>query len=247
MSTTPYRWRWLAFAVILTGTVMDLLDGTVVNVAAPNIRTSLGGSYSALQWISAGYTLAMAVMLITGGRLGDLLGRKRMFLVGAAGFTLASIACALSVNSEMLIGGRVLQGALGAVMVPQGLGMIREMFPPKEMAAAFGLFGPVIGIATLLGPIVAGGLIDADLFGTGWRMIFLINAPLGLAAVYLGIKYLPNTGGTHSARLDVTGMVLVTAASLMLIYPLIQGRELGWPAWTFALIAGSVLLFTGFI
>jgi EmrB/QacA subfamily drug resistance transporter len=247
MSTTPYRWRWLAFAVILTGTVMDLLDSTVVNVAAPNIRTSLGGSYSALQWISAGYTLAMAVMLITGGRLGDLLGRKRMFLVGAAGFTLASIACALSANSEMLIAGRVLQGALGAVMVPQGLGMIREMFPPKEMAAAFGLFGPVIGIATLLGPIVAGGLIDADLFGTGWRMIFLINAPLGLAAVYLGIKYLPNTGGTHSARLDVTGMVLVTAASLMLIYPLIQGRELGWPAWTFALIAGSVLLFAGFI
>jgi EmrB/QacA subfamily drug resistance transporter len=247
MSTTPYRWRWLAFAVILTGTVMDLLDSTVVNVAAPNIRAGLGGGYSALQWMSAGYTLAMAVMLITGGRLGDLFGRKRMFLIGAAGFTLASIACALSVNSETLIAARVLQGALGAVMVPQGLGMIREMFPPKEMAAAFGLFGPVIGISTLLGPIVAGGMIDADLFGAGWRMIFLINAPLGLAAVYLGVKYLPNTPGTHFARLDVTGMVLVTAASLMLIYPLIQGRELGWPAWVFAVIAGSLPLFAAFL
>src|SRR3954452_13733875 len=137
-----YRWRWLILATVLTVEVMDLLDSTVVNIAAPTIRKDLGGTYTTIQWIAAGYTLAFAVMLVTGGRLGDIVGRKRMFLVGAAGFTLSSVLCAFAQSPEMLIGSRVLQGALGAVMIPQGFGVIKMIFPVSELAAAFGAFGP---------------------------------------------------------------------------------------------------------
>src|SRR3989440_1157466 len=175
--TTPYRWRWLVLAVILAAEIMDLLDGTVVNIAAPTIRKDLGGTYTAIQWIAAGYTLAFAVMLITGGRLGDIVGRKRMFLLGAVGFTISSVLCAFAQSPEMLIGSRVLQGALGAVMIPQGFGVIKMIFPPKEMAAAVGSFGPVLGLSAGCGPILAGALIDADWFGTGWGPIFLIHLP----------------------------------------------------------------------
>src|SRR5436190_21305942 len=142
-TAAPYRWRWLVLAVILAAEVMDLLDSTVVNIAAPTIRKDLGGTYAAIQWIAAGYTLAFAVMLVTAGRLGDILGRRRMFLVGAAGFALSSVLCAFAQSPEMLIGSRVLQGALGAVMIPQGFGVIKMIFPASELAAAFGAFGPV--------------------------------------------------------------------------------------------------------
>ncbi|MEV1249379.1 MFS transporter [Nonomuraea sp. NPDC050022] len=242
----PYRWRWVALFVILAAEVMDLLDALVTSIAAPTIQKDLGGSSSLVQWLVAGYTLAMAVGLITGGRLGDLYGRKRMFVIGALGFTAASLLCGIAANPEMLIAGRVVQGLFGAVMLPQGLGLIKEMFPPREMGKAFGMFGPVMTISSVGGPILAGWLIDADLFGTGWRMIFLINLPLGLAAALAGMRFLPEFRLSNATRLDLVGMLLVSAAAFLLIFPLIQGRELDWPVWTFVSMAASIVLFAVF-
>ncbi|MEZ7127282.1 MFS transporter [Nonomuraea sp. AD125B] len=241
-----YRWRWVALFVILAAEVMDLLDALVTTIAAPTIQRDLGGSDSLVQWLGAGYTLAMAVGLITGGRLGDLYGRKRMFLIGAFGFTAASLLCGIAVSPEMLIAARVLQGLFGAVMLPQGLGLIKEMFPPHEMGKAFGMFGPVMTISSVGGPVLAGWLVDADFFGTGWRMIFLINLPLGLAAALAGIRFLPEFRLSNATRLDLGGVGLVSLAALLLIYPLIQGREQGWPWWTFASMAASIVVFAVF-
>ncbi|MEU4696230.1 DHA2 family efflux MFS transporter permease subunit [Nonomuraea dietziae] len=243
---TAYRWRWPALFVILAAEVMDLIDAMVTQIAAPTIQKEIGGSAGLIQWLVSGYTLAMAVGLITGGRLGDLYGRKRMFVIGALGFTVASLLCGVSVSPEMLIGSRVLQGLFGAVMIPQGLGLIREMFPPEEIGKAFGLFGPVMTISSVGGPVLAGWLVDADLFGTGWRMIFLINLPIGIAAVLAALRFLPEFRLSNATRLDLGGMVLVSAAAFLLIFPLIQGQEAGWPAWTFACMAGSVVMFALF-
>ncbi len=239
-SAPPYRWRWLVLATVLTVEVMDLLDSTVVNIAAPTIRADLGGSYVAIQWIAAGYTLAFAVMLVTGGRLGDIVGRRRMFVLGAAGFLLTSTACAFAQSPELLIGSRVLQGAFGAVMVPQGFGIIKQVFPPADLGKAFGAFGPVIGLSAVCGPILAGALISADWWGTSWRMIFLINVPLGLLAIAGAFAFMPESRTAGARRLDLPGAALVTTALFLLIYPLVQGRELGWPWWSFALLAAAV-------
>jgi EmrB/QacA subfamily drug resistance transporter len=242
----PYAYRWIALFVILAAEVMDLLDALVTTIAGPTIRTDIGGPDSMIQWLGAGYTLAMAVGVVTGGRLGDLYGRRRMFLIGAAGFTLASLSCAFAQSPGMLITSRVCQGLLGAVMLPQGLGMIKEMFPPSETAKAFGAFGPVIGMSAVGGPILAGWLVTADWFGAGWRMIFLINVPLGVAAVLGALRYLPRAAGTHGTRLDLTGVGIMSAASFLIVYPLVEGRDLGWPLWIFGCMAASVLLFAVF-
>ena len=243
----PYRWRWLVLATVLAVEVMDLLDSTIVNVAAPTIRTDLGGSYTAIQWIAAGYTLAFAVMLVTGGRLGDIVGRRRMFVIGAAGFMLTSVLCAFAQSPEMLVTSRVLQGALGAVMVPQGFGIIKQVFPPADLGKAFGAFGPVIGLSAVCGPILAGALIDADLLGTGWRMIFLINVPVAAAAIVGALVLMPESRSPGATRLDLPGAVLVTAALLLLVYPLVQGRELGWPWWSYAMMIAAVPVLAGFV
>ncbi|MEV8096976.1 MFS transporter [Kitasatospora sp. NPDC085879] len=239
----PYRWRWAALFVILAAEVMDLLDSLVTNIAAPSIRADIGGGESTIQWMGAAYTLAMAIGLITGGRLGDIFGRRRMFLIGAVGFTLGSIGCGLAQGPDQLIAARVFQGLLGAVMLPQGLGMLKEMFSEKEQATAFGLFGPVMGLSTVGGPILAGWLVDADLFGTGWRMIFLINIPLGLFAIVGGLTFLPEWKSARAVRLDLLGALLAAAGSALMIFPLVQGREHDWPVWAFALIAASVAVF----
>ncbi|WP_406195396.1 MFS transporter [Kitasatospora sp. NBC_01560] len=240
---TGYRLRWAALAVILAAEVMDLLDTTIVGVASPAIRSDFGGTDAQIQWISASYTLAFAVLLITGARLGDLLGRKRLFVAGAAGFTLASVLCAASAGSGTLIAARTVQGLFAALLIPQGLGLIKSMFPPKEIGAAFGLFGPVLGLSSVLGPTLGGYLTDADWFGTGWRMVFLINLPLGLLAVLTGLKVLPTDRTARTAgagRLDPVGVLLLSAAVLLLVYPLVQGRELGWPLWTYLAMAASL-------
>ncbi|MEV6968474.1 MFS transporter [Hamadaea sp. NPDC051192] len=244
----PYRWRWLVLWLVLGAEVVDLLDATVVNIAAPSIHRALGGSDSMIQWIGAGYTLAFAVMLVTGGRLGDIFGRKRMFLIGAVGFGLASALCATAQDPAMLITARVLQGGLGAMMIPQGFGILKAVFPPAEIGKAFGAFGPVMGLSAVGGPILAGALIDADWFGTGWRMIFLINVPIVLFAVLGSLRFMPSVSPVSPRpRLDLGGMVLLSLASALLIYPLIQGREQGWPAWIFGLLAGSVVFFGLFV
>ena len=246
-SSQPYRLRWVVAAVVLAANVMDLLDATIVNVAGPSIHRNLGGGANTIQWLSAGYTLAFAVLLIAGARLGDILGRRRVFLVGSAGFTLFSAACAAAPNIGVLIAFRALQGAFGALMIPQGFGLMKQVFAEEELDKAFGLFGPATGVPMLAAPIVAGALIDANLWGTGWRLVFLINIPIGALALPLAVRSLPR-GATHpGVRLDLGGVGLVGLALVAIIYPLIQGRADGWPAWCFAVLAAGVILLAVFL
>ena len=144
-----YQWRWVILGIVLIAEIMDLLDSTVITIAAPTVRAELGGGTATMQWWAAGYTLAFGVLMIVGGRLGDVFGRRRVFLVGITGFTLASAACALAPSPGFLIATRVLQGAFGALLIPQGLGVIKAVFPPKEMGGAFAAFGPVMGLAAI--------------------------------------------------------------------------------------------------
>ena len=190
---TAYRWRWLALVAVLAAEIMDLIDGTVVGIAAPSIRAELGGGDAMIQWVAAGYTLAFAAGLITGGRLGDLYGRRRMFLLGLVGFVAASALCGLATSPGMLIGFRVAQGLLGAMLIPQGFGILKATFPPDDLGKAFGAFGPTIGLAVVGAPILGGALIAWDVAGLGWRTIFLINVPLGLAALALAAAVLPES------------------------------------------------------
>jgi EmrB/QacA subfamily drug resistance transporter len=244
--------RWAAFGVVVTAAVMDLLDSTIAQVAAPTIRRELGGSYAVIEWVTAAYALAMAVGLLTGGRLGDIYGRRRMLLTGMAGFVLASAACAAAQNAAELIGARAVQGLVGAVMLPQVFGLIRDMFEAHEMGKAFGVYGPVMGLSAMLGPIASGGLISLNLFGSGWRAIFAVNVPIGLAALALGARALPagvggiSAGGTRRGRLDLPGAALAAAGMFGLVFPLAQGHSLGWPPWSFAMMAGAVLALAGF-
>jgi EmrB/QacA subfamily drug resistance transporter len=239
VQTHPHR--WLAFGAVVAASFMDLLDAMVANVAGPSIRGDLGGSYATLQWLTAGYTLAMAVMLLTGGRLGDMFGRRRMLLTGMAGFTAASLLCAVAQSPEMLIASRVLQGACGAVMLPQGFGLIRDLFPPAEMGKAWAVFGPVMGFSAVIGPVIAGTLLDWNPLDLGWRSIFLVNVPIGAVALVIGFRHLPAVEpSARGTRLDLTSVAIAAAGMGMLVYPLVQGREQGWPAWSLALLAGAV-------
>src|SRR5580698_7342907 len=243
-SPQPYRLRWVVAAVVLAANVMDLLDATIVNVAGPSIRRDLGGGADTLQWLSASYTLAFAVLLIAGARLGDIFGRRRLFLIGSAGFTLFSAACSVAPTIGVLIAFRALQGAIGALMIPQGFGLVKQVFDDDaEFTKATGLFGPATGLAMLAAPIVAGALIDANLWGTGWRLVFLINVPIGLLTFPLAVRSLPRGASHPDVKLDIGGVGLVGVALVAIIYPLIQGRTAGWPVWCFAMLAaGAVLL-----
>jgi EmrB/QacA subfamily drug resistance transporter len=238
--------RWLALAVVLLAAAIDLIDTTIVNVAIPSIQEDLGASAAAIEWIVAGYTLAFAVVLITGGRLGDAFGRKRLFLIGVAGFTVTSAIAGLAQSPEALIAARVAQGALAALMVPQVLSMIQVNFPAEERAKAYGMYGAFAGIATISGPILGGLLVQADLFGLEWRPIFLINVPVGVATLAAAVKFVPESRAEHGRRFDLAGVGLVTAALILLLYPLVQGPELDWPAWTFVSMAASVPAFALF-
>jgi EmrB/QacA subfamily drug resistance transporter len=232
--------RWLGLAVLLLAAAIDLIDVTVVNIALPAIRDDLGASAAQLEWIIAGYTLAFALTLITGGRLGDVHGRRRMFLVGVAGFTLASLACGLAWSAEALVAARVVQGAFAGLMVPQVLSTINVSFPSEERPKAYGLYGAVAGIATVSGPLVAGLLVQGDLFGLDWRPIFLINLPVGLVTFAAALAFVCESRESDAPRLDLAGVGLVTAALLLLLFPLVQGHEQGWPAWMFVSMAASV-------
>ena len=247
-SPQPFRLRWVVAAVVLAAAVMDLLDATIVNVVGPSIHRDLGGSAATLQWLSAGYTLAFAVLLIAGARLGDIFGRRRLFLVGSAGFTLFSAASAAAPTIDVLIAFRALQGGFGALMIPQGFGLMKQVFDDEaEMDKALGLFGPATGVPMLAAPILAGALIDANLWGIGWRLVFLINVPIGAVALALAVRALPR-GATHpDLKLDLGGVWLVGLALVAIIYPLIQGRTQGWPAWCFAMLAAGVVLLFVFL
>jgi EmrB/QacA subfamily drug resistance transporter len=242
-SSTAKTGVWLGFIVVIAASVMDLLDSTIAQTAAPAIRADLSGSYTDLEWISAAYTLAMAVGLLIGGRLGDLFGRRQVMLAGMAGFVAASALCALAPTTDALIACRVLQGALGAVMIPQGFGIIRELFGDDGQQKAFAVFGPVMGLSAVAGPVIGGALVDLDLLGTDWRLIFLVNVPLGLAAIALGVRYLPHTESTaRGERIDLPSVAMAVAGCFAIVYPIVQGRELGWPVWAFALLGGGLVM-----
>ena len=242
-----YSARWIVLAIVLCAEVMDLLDATVVNVAGPSIRRDLGGGATTLQWFGAAYTLAFAVLLVTGARLGDIFGRRRLFLVGSLGFTVMSALCALAPSPELLIVIRALQGGFGALLIPQGFGLLKEVFPAEEEGKVFASFGPVMGLSAIAAPILAGVLIDADILSTGWRMVFLINVPIGIVAFAGAVRYLPHGAAKPGTRLDLVGMVLVGLSSVAIIYPLIQGRAEGWPVWLFAVLAVGVALLVSFV
>jgi EmrB/QacA subfamily drug resistance transporter len=238
--------RWLALGIVLIAVFMQLMDISIVNVAIPSIQRNLNASYSQVQWVLAGYQLAFAVVLITGGRLGDIYGRKRLFLIGVSGFTVASALCGFAQSPVMLVGSRFLQGAMGALMFPQALSVTQVEFPQRERGAAFGITGAVIGLATISGPLLGGLLIAGNVLGLDWRPIFLVNLPLGVLAVAAAVVLLRESRAEGALRLDPAGVAIASAALLMLIYPLVEGRDLGWPAWTFLLMAASVPVFALF-
>lgn len=237
------RARTIALVIVSLAFVMDLLDSTIVNIAIPSIRLNLSASYSAIQWVVAGYSLAFAVLLVTGGRMGDVFGYKKLFMIGVGGFTIASFLSGIAQTPDMLIAARLLQGSMSALMVPQVMSLMQVMYKPAERGGINGLFGALGGLSASLGPIVGGLLIKANWFGWDWRPIFLINVPIGIFGILAASKYLPEGKSPHPLKLDIFGTILIIAAMLMLVFPLIQGRELGWPSWTFWTMAGSVVVF----
>ncbi|MFH9424264.1 MFS transporter [Streptomyces sp. NPDC017529] len=238
-----HRWRWPALVTLLIAEAMNLLDSTIVTVAVPVIHADLGGPASEIQWFNAAYTLPFAVLLITGGRLGDLVGRRRLFTIGVTGFALASLACALAPSAGLLIAMRAVQGVAAALIIPQTIGLIRSMFDGAELAKAMGSIGPVMGLAAVLGPVLGAVLTHADLFGSSWRAVFLVNLPLAVL-VLATVPLLPGrNAASRPLRLDGVGTGLAVLATALIVYPLIQSSTIGWPVGSWgALGAGCGLL-----
>ncbi|MFZ0130254.1 MAG: MFS transporter [Candidatus Dormiibacterota bacterium] len=246
-ASEPDPRRWLALASVMTALFMVLLDVSIVNVAIPAIRSNLAANNADIQFVIAGYGLAYAVLLITGGRLGDIFGRKRLFIIGMSGFVIASALCGLAQSAIMLDLSRVLQGAMAAMMYPQVLSVIQVTFPPQERARVFGLVGAVIGMATITGPLVGGLIIRDDITGGSWRWIFLVNLPIGIGALIAATRLITESRAPNATRLDVGGVILATAGILLLVYPLVEGQVAGWPAWTFICMALSPVMLALFI
>lgn len=232
----------LALLVVLFASFMDLLDATIVVVAAPAIAGDLHATDSQIQWMLAAYTLALGSGLITGGRIGDDYGRRRVFLGALAAFALASALCAMAPTAGALIAARVLQGLAAGLMVPQVFGIIRSSFDGQGQARAFGAFGAVQGLAAVAGPLLGGLLVDANLFGLGWRTIFWVNLPIAAFALFLGARSLPESRAAHRSRLDIGGAALVSAAVVAILLPIVQGPDWGWPGWGWGLLLAGVVL-----
>lgn len=239
--------RWLVLCVVLMGTFMTILDVAIVNVAIPSIRTSLQASFGEIEFVVSAYTLTYACLLVTGGRLGDNFGRKLLFNLGLVIFGAASAACGLAPTSEILIAARAVQGIGGALMYPQVLAIIQITFSGGDRAKALGIFGSVIGIGAIAGQIVGGILLAMDLWGLEWRPIFLVNVPLAIATIIAAIFILPKEQAHERVGLDWGGVALVTPALLVLVIPLLEGRDLGWPLWTIVAFVVAFPLFAGFI
>ncbi|MEY9873482.1 EmrB/QacA subfamily drug resistance transporter [Streptacidiphilus sp. MAP12-33] len=233
--------------VVLTATFMYALDFFIVNVAIPSMQRGLGAGAGAIQWIMVGYSLALAAGLITAGRLGDIHGRRRMFALGLGLFTAASAACGLAPQTDLLVAARVAQGLAAALMAPQVLAIIRTAYQGAAQARAIALYAVTMGLGAVCGQLIGGLLIKADLFGSGWRACFLINLPVGLAALALVRRSLPESRAARRPRLDNTGTVLVSTSLVALLLPLVQGRSAGWPLWTWLSLAASVVLLLVFV
>ncbi|MDO8071259.1 MFS transporter [Janthinobacterium sp. SUN176] len=220
---------------------MDLAASTIVNVGGPALIESLGASSAQMQWVIGGYALALGAGLVLGGRLGDRYGRRAMFLYGLAAFTIASLLCAVAPTIALLIVFRLLQGLAGAMLLPQGLGLLRENYQGPALAKVFGIFGPILGLAGILGPVLGGMLLEANVFGLGWRAMFLINIPIGIACFLVAYRYLPHRPGDRSVHIDVPGASLLVLSSVFLVLPL--GEAGAWPAWGWPMLAMAVLGF----
>ncbi|MEU1673845.1 MFS transporter [Streptomyces roseifaciens] len=241
------RGRTITLVVVLVAELMNALDGSVVYTALPSIQSDTGASAAAVQWIHAAYALTFALGLITGGRLGDLYGRKRVFLLGTGVFTAGSLLCGLAGTPGLLITARVVQGGAAAVMIPQVLATLHVTFDGGSRAKAFSLYGAVMSLGSVAGPVLGGVVTGADLFGLGWRPIFLINLPIGLAAVLLGLRHLPESRDRDARCPDLVGVALSGLGLLLIAWPLTVGGEHHWPVWTLAMPAVGLVILAVFV
>ncbi len=238
--------RWAPLPVVLTGTFMVVLDFFIVNVALPSIQASLHASSGAVEWVAAGYGLTSAVFLITAGRLGDRFGRRRMFTLGLALFTLSSAACGAAQSSSTLIAARLVQGLAGGLLMPNVLSIIGVTYTGPDRPRALSAYAMVMGLAAVGGQLIGGVLMQADIAGLGWRSCFLINVPIGLLGLALAPRLVPESRAERSSRIDVLGTVLVTAGLTAIVLPLIEGRQHGWPSWTWVSLAAAPVILGGF-
>ena len=242
---------WLMLAVLLLGQFMCVIDVLVVNVAMPSIATSLHASGASLQLVVGGYTIAYAMLLITGARLGDRYGRRRTYLAGVLVFTTASLACALAPDSQVLIGFRFVQGAGAAVLVPQVFSIIQLTFTGPARARALSAYAAVLSAGAVAGLVLGGVVVTANLLGTGWRPVFAINVPLGIVLVLLVPRLVPADepcavpGATRG--LDLAGLLAAACSVLLIVLPLVLGREAGWPAWCSGSVAAGAALAAVFV
>jgi EmrB/QacA subfamily drug resistance transporter len=234
-------------AVLLIGQFMAILDVSIVNVAAPTLRADLNASGAGLQMVIAGYTISYAVLLITGARLGDRLGHGRVFRTGLAGFTVASLACGLAPNTASLVTFRLIQGAAAALMMPQVMSLIQRTFAASARARALSLYSAVIACGAVVGQVLGGVVVSADLLGTGWRPVFLVNVPIGVALLVWARRHLPGDHGEAARQLDPGGVALLSLSVLLFVVPLVLGHEEHWPAWGWVSLAASVVLFGAFV
>lgn len=233
--------------ILIFASFMDLLDVTIVQVALPTIRDDLGATPAQLEWIVSGYMLAFAVVLVTGGRLGDILGRQRTFLIGVAGFTIASVIASLAGDGDILVAARVVQGGFAALMVPQGLSTLQALYSPKERVPVYGIIGGVSGLAAVIAPVLGGWLVTADVAGLGWRSIFLLNVPVGVVIFALAARFVPNTKSPNPLKLDILGVILLSGALLGMLYPVVEGRALDWPSWLWLVAGAGLALAVAFV
>ena len=238
--------RWAALGVLLVGAFLAPLDFFIVNVALPSIRSNLGASPSEVQLVISAYAVIYAVLLVTGGRLGDIFGRKSVFIAGLAGFALASALCGLAWSPASLIVGRMIQALAAAAMAPQALASVHALFPANERGRALSIYGVTLGLSSIVGQLLGGALVAADIGGFGWRLVFFINLPVALAAIVAAIPLLRETRPDRRPQLDLGGVALSAAALGALVLPLTEGREQGWPLWAFVLLLATPLLGEGF-
>ena len=233
------RRPWVVVAVMIAAALMDLVDVTIVNVALPTIRHRLHAGPTELEWVVAGYTLAFGATLVFWGRLGDLVGRRRVFLAAVAVFGTASLAAGLSRSPEALVAARIVQGTAAGALVPQVLATFRTRLDERTRLLAFGVYGAVAGLAAAVGVILGGVLTQYSLFGLSWRAVFLVNVPVCLVVLAVAVVVVPESR-SEGGRLDLTGGVVLATSLVAIVYPLLEGQSLGWPAWTFALVGVGV-------
>jgi EmrB/QacA subfamily drug resistance transporter len=238
--------NWLALPVLLAGTCLIVLDFFIVNVALPSMQAELGAGASALEWVVAGYALTSAVFLLAAGRVGDRIGRRRMFSLGVATFTVASLACGVAPTASVLVAARLVQGAAGAMISPSVLALIGVLYAGPARAKAISIYATVMGVAAAGGQLLGGALLSADLFGLGWRTVFLINVPVGALALAVVRRLVPESRAPQASAVDLTGLALATLGMTALVLPLVDGRSAGWPWWTWVSLAAAPVLFADF-